>query len=98
MTTRKPLVILDNGKTGRLPDGDTIAGVPESSLERALLTISTNGQTVFNLPATPAAPSITQLYLNGVKALYGTKYVINGSVLTWLAVTLSTDDELELLY
>lgn len=98
MTTRKPLVILDNGKTGRLPDGDTIAGVPESSLERALLTISTNGQTVFTLPSTPAAPGNSLLFLNGIKQAYGVDYVIDGLILTWSSIALLTSDTLEIFY
>ncbi|HEY9648150.1 MAG TPA: hypothetical protein V6C88_17370 [Chroococcidiopsis sp.] len=74
------------------------ASTPGGEQERALLAIATNGQTVFTLPTTPALPSLTQLYLNGVKAVYGTGYVIDGSILNWLGVTLSTTDELELLY
>lgn len=64
---------------------------------RQLLTI-TDGQTVFTLSSTPTAPQLTNLYLNGVKANYGTEYTINTTILTWLGITLASTDTLEILY
>jgi len=64
---------------------------------RLLLTVA-DGQTVFTLSSTPAAPQLSGLYLNGVKANYGTEYTINTTILTWLGVTLASTDTLEILY
>ncbi len=59
----------------------------------------TNGQTSFNLTSTPTQPHLSKVFLNGVKASYGTEYMINSSVLNWLAaVALNSSDTLEIFY
>lgn len=63
-----------------------------------ILTVEVDGQTVFTLPSTPKKPHLSELHLNGVKATYGTGYVINTSILTWFGVTLTNTDTLEINY
>ncbi|MGA7934724.1 MAG: hypothetical protein WCA35_14360 [Kovacikia sp.] len=73
-------------------------GPPGSAAYRNVLTAST-GQTVFNLLNTSTMPHLSQLYINGVKATYGTEYVINLTVLTWLGdLRLEPEDEIEINY
>lgn len=74
---------------------------PTDALEpkRDLLTITVIGQTVFTLSATAQQPELSELYLNGVKAVYGIKYVIDGTQLRWLdSLQLEPGYEFEILY
>lgn len=66
-----------------------------------VLPITTNGQTLFALTTTSTYPTLSTLFLNGVKQRYSVDYVITGgSVLTWLdtTTTLSTTDLIEIYY
>jgi hypothetical protein len=64
---------------------------------RELLAIA-DGQTVFTLTSIPTLPHLSRLFLNGVKATYGSSYMVNSAQLVWLGVELSDDDELEIFY
>jgi hypothetical protein len=64
---------------------------------RELLAI-VDGQTVFPLVAIPTSPHLSRLFLNGVKATYAIDYTLNSLQLTWLGITLSDNDELEIFY
>lgn len=67
--------------------------------ERADNFTPTNGQIAFNLSVTPVQPQLSKLFLNGVKAKFGTDYNINSSVLNWLSsIPLTSSDSLEILY
>jgi len=59
----------------------------------------TNGQTVFTLAAVPALPHLSYLFLNGVKAMFGPDYTINGANVNWQnRVQLGASDEFEVFY
>lgn len=63
------------------------------------LTISSNGQTSFNLLHISSLPHLSQLSFNGVLQKLGTDYVINSSVLTWTStIPVSTTDTLIIYY
>ena len=63
-----------------------------------VLTISSNGQTSFTLNSIPTNPNTSNLYLNGVKAIYSIDYTITGTTLTWTGVRLNTSETLEIYY
>ena len=66
---------------------------------RVVLSVDSVGQSLFELPFSPPAPELTELYVNGVKALYPVEYVINNVQLSWLdSLQLSPGDEVELIY
>ena len=66
---------------------------------RDVLTISTNGQTAFNLQNISAIPHLSQLSFNGVLQVMGVDYIINSSVLTWTSsIPVSTSDSLIIFY
>ncbi len=76
-----------------------------TSQKQELLTVSTAGQTVFNLSLRPLDPTAVQLYLNGVKLKYGVDYAVAGvtdQVLTYSpspsSPALQTTDVLEAWY
>lgn len=62
------------------------------------LEITTNGQTVFDLPYAIANPDKSRLYLNGQKLVFGVDYVINASVLNYSGVALEATDYLEIYW
>lgn len=70
------------------------------SAHRDILAATVIGQSVFTLSAVPALPHLSELYINGVKAFFGTEYTINAiaSALTWLGITLEPTDKLEIFY
>lgn len=75
------------------------AGQNGDTFRRDLLTVTANGQTVFQLQAIARYPDRSSVSLNGVKAVYGSDYLLDNSVLTWLSdVLLETSDSLEVLY
>lgn len=85
--------IVSIGLPGRNGNGGA-GSVPE----REMLTIA-NNQTAFTLQQVPALPQLSELYLNGVRQVFGKHYNINGSQLNWLnSVSLSTSDDLEISY
>jgi hypothetical protein len=57
-------------------------------------------QTVFNLPATPVAPTKLIGFVNGVEYRNGTDFSVVGNVFTWLDVdfTLTTGDVVGMYY
>jgi hypothetical protein len=63
------------------------------------LTVTTNGQTVFNLPAIVSDPTKTLVFLNSTKQNYPRDWTASGAVLTWLSpdLTLETTDLLEIV-
>lgn len=65
-----------------------------------VLTIASNGQTVFAISQLPISLSSSKLELNGAKQKYSIDYTIVGTVLTWISpqFTLRTSDTLELYY
>ena len=65
-----------------------------------VLTIASNGQTVFAISQLPINQNTSKLELNGAKQKYGIDYTIAGTVLTWISpqFTLRTSDTLELYY
>lgn len=70
-------------------------------LAHAHITVTTEGQTVFTLPAIPNDVNQTQLFVNGEKVDYGVEYTISaGTVLTWLnfEYELSPTDKLTIYY
>ncbi len=73
-------------------------GTTQTTLERLAIAPG-DGQTVFTLPSVPSLPHLSAVYLNGVRSRYGVDYVIDGLVLTWQGVRLSSvTDFLEILY
>ena len=75
---------------------------PESlSYEEIHQTVSivSNGQTVFALQYVALLPHLSELVLNGVRARYGTDYLINGSLLEWTSsIHLEITDSLTIDY
>lgn len=65
-----------------------------------VLTIASNGQTVFAISQLPINVNTSKLELNGAKQRYGIDYTIAGTVLTWISsqFILRTSDTLELYY
>lgn len=66
------------------------------------LTVSSNGQTTFTLPATPKATSKVKLFINGMLQIIGAgkDYTVTGDTLTWLNrhFSLDTSDELSIIF
>jgi hypothetical protein len=97
---------LDEIKGWWQPSSFTVSGgaepppdpVSNSGSQREILAIATPGQSVFTLSGTPTQPHLTGLYLNGVKAMYGIDYSINGSLVNWLGVELVSADFLEIFF
>ena len=56
------------------------------------------GQTVWTLIKVPVNPELSELYLNGQKQRFLYDYSINGQILTWQTLILSTTDYLEINY
>jgi len=81
-----------SGGTVNLGNGNT------ATTYYQLLTITSNGQTSFTLSETPTTPAMSELFLNGVKAVYSINYSITGTTLTWTGVTLNTSETLEIYY
>ena len=72
------------GATG--PAGPT--GAPGPSFAVAPLVIAApNGGTTYTLPITPANPTGSFYFVNGIKRIYGVYYSISGSTLAELAGT-----------
>lgn len=68
------------------------------SSDRQLLTASAAGQNEFALSFAPVQPEATELYINGIKATYGSEYRIEGDRLIWLdSLSLDSTDEIEIL-
>lgn len=64
-----------------------------------IVSIESNGQTVFTLQHVPLLPHLSELVLNGVRARYGTDYLIDGSVLEWTSsIDLEITDSLTIDY
>lgn len=62
-----------------------------------VLTISSNGQTVFTLSQAPTSPSISKVTLNGIMYDYLVDYTISGTTLTWTSsIALETSDKLKI--
>lgn len=69
----------------------------QSNAER--LFVPVEGQTIFTLSDPPQFPQLSELYVNGVKAEYGSDYSISGVLLTWLSeLILEPSDEVEIYY
>lgn len=63
------------------------------------VSIVSNGQTVFTLSYIPLLPHLSELVLNGVRARYGTEYLIDGSELEWTnSIQLEITDSLTIDY
>lgn len=64
------------------------------------LVVVQDGQTIFELSSTPPYPERSRLYVNGLKASFGTDYIIDASLLKWLnkAYTIQINDSLEIIY
>ncbi|NEQ20660.1 MAG: hypothetical protein F6K28_15755 [Microcoleus sp. SIO2G3] len=63
------------------------------------LIVEAVGQDFFSLPDLIAAPHLTELYVNGNKATFGTEYIIDGFRLQWRSpLILEPSDEVELNY
>ena len=56
------------------------------------------GQTVWTLSKVPVNPELSEFYLNGQKQRFLHDYLINGQILIWQTLTLSTTDYLEINY
>lgn len=99
---RPVVAIVHSSPVARVTAVRSTAGVPgkdAAKSRRELLTVVTNGQTVFQLQEIAKQPELSNLSFNGVKALYGSDYIINEVLLTWLsAIPFTTDDQLEILY
>ena len=66
--------------------------------DRQLLTATAAGQNEFALNFAPTQPEATELYINGIKATYGSEYLIEGDRLLWLdEMPLDSSDEIEVL-
>ncbi len=65
-----------------------------------VLTIASNGQTVFAISQLPININTSKLELNGAKQKFGIDYTIAGTVLNWISpnFALRTSDTLELYY
>jgi hypothetical protein len=75
------------------------AGGGGGSTQREEITIATENQTVFSLRSVPAFPEKTQLFVNGLKAIFNTEYAINSAVITWRSLyQLSPSDSMEIFY
>ncbi|NJL23677.1 MAG: hypothetical protein HC895_27400 [Leptolyngbyaceae cyanobacterium SM1_3_5] len=66
--------------------------------DRQMLTASAAGQNEFALSFAPTQPEATELYINGIKATYGSEYRIEGDRLLWFGeMPLESTDEIEIL-
>lgn len=61
---------------------------------------ATSNQTIFQLSSAPLQPAQSLLFINGVKANFGTQFNIDGSVLNWLDSFIALDpaDVIEYYY
>jgi hypothetical protein len=76
------------------PDEDEDGDV----LRRTELFLPSPGQTTFLLLETPVSPELSVVYLNGIKSIFATEYVINTNILVWNGVDLEPTDFLEIIY
>ena len=102
ITPPTPLVITITPPTSLAPinvhPGPSVLNVISHSFLYERLTI-TVGQTIFSLNATPLTPSLTWLVLNGVKTLFGSDYIIDRDLVSWIStLSLEVGDLLEIYY
>jgi hypothetical protein len=66
--------------------------------QSVVLSVASQGQTSFTLPAIPAIPTRTQLFVNGVKYEFLQDYTIADYSLTWLGFGLMVSDRVHFYY
>jgi hypothetical protein len=59
---------------------------------------ATNGQSIFTLNQLSSTPSLSTVYRNGVKQVFGSDYNINSLNLNWLGFRLSAGEIIEIYY
>ena len=74
-----------------------VRGDPGTSQGKCLEVLDP-GQTVWTLSKVPVNPELSEFYLNGQKQRFLHDYLINGQILIWQTLTLSTTDYLEINY
>lgn len=81
------------GSTAQAGGGGTCEYVQEQ------INVDSDGQVIFNLDKTPQDPDSVQVFLNGIKLIYGLDYLVNGNIIHYAASTaLVTTDRLEAWY
>lgn len=63
--------------------------------------VTTPGQTSFTISSTPSDETTVQMFINGLKQLYGTEYTVSGTTVSYLAdgyYSLSSTDDVEFWY
>ncbi|MBD2090210.1 hypothetical protein H6F67_10135 [Microcoleus sp. FACHB-1515] len=67
--------------------------------KRVVLEVEAVGQDFFDLEEMPIAPHLSELFVGGIKATYGSEYVIDGFRLQWRSpLLLEPGEEIELVY
>lgn len=70
-----------------------------ASLKQELFTASSNGQSSFTLSGTPVQSNAVQMYLNGIKQIYGVDYIVSGTAVHYSGtIPLIIGDALEFWY
>lgn len=88
---------MDDGAASSWASAPTARDYFSAGAVQDLLTVTSDGQTVFALTSTPVSNDAFSLYLNGQLRLRGTDYTQTGTVVTWLdpgGVILLIPDEL----
>lgn len=81
--------------------GTPIAPIPPADDPRnwERLAIATDNQGIFAVAIAPTKPQNSQVYLNGVKAVYSVDYNINGMIINWFGQpAIATTDYLEIYF
>jgi hypothetical protein len=68
------------------------------AINQAQVVVTSNGQTSFTLPSTPASNISVQMFLNGQKMSYGSEYTVSGTTVTYSGISLITTDYVEFYY
>lgn len=91
--------LIQRGVVNNNPD-TPIDPIPVEEIEETITQffIPSQGQTSFVLTEAPIKPQLTQLFLNGVKAIYVREYVLDSDRLIWNSVVLDPEDTLEVTY
>ena len=75
------------------------ARTPADILTAKVLTVTTNGQSVFTLPSVPTNPATAVMFVNNVDYSTPSAFSISGSTLTWSGgFNLSPTDDVRVNY
>lgn len=92
------IVIAKSGVQGAKGDKGDKGDSGSGAFNIAILT-ATNGQTQFTLPALPVSPTITMLFVNGVRYEFLDDYTLSGYTLNWIGrFALSSEYQIRFYY